>query len=195
MTDSNADNNVNLIAFAGSLRKDSYNKQLVNVAAEKARALGAKVTVIDLKEYSLPLFDEDLEKEMVPENLPALRKLFSQANGLLIASPEYNGSFSSVLKNTIDWLSRPAKDDSYSPAYGQFTVGLMAASPGGLGGIRGLSHIRELMSNLGSLVVPNQIALGAAYEAFNSEGQLNNSAMDDRLQALAQQVVGLAKAR
>ena len=195
MTDSNTGNNVNLIAFAGSLRKDSYNKQLVNVAAQKARELGAKVTFIDLKEYSLPLFDEDLEKEMVPDNLPALRELFAQANGLLIASPEYNGSFSSVLKNTLDWLSRPAKDDSYTPSYGQYTVGLMAASPGGLGGIRGLSHIRELMSNLGSLVVPNQIALGAAYEAFNAEGQLNNSAMDDRLQALAQQVVGLAKTR
>lgn len=195
MTNSNTENSVNLIAFAGSLRKDSYNKQLVNLAAEKARALGAKVTVIDLKEYSLPMFDEDLEKESVPENLPALRDLFSQANGLLIASPEYNGSFSAVLKNTIDWLSRPAKDDSYAPSYGQFTVGLMAASPGGLGGIRGLSHIRELMSNLGSLVAPNQIALGAAYEAFNEQGQLNNSAMDDRLQVLAQQVVSLAAAR
>lgn len=195
MTHSKTESSVNLIAFAGSLRKDSYNKQLVTLAANKARDLGANVTVIDLKEYSLPLFDEDLEKESVPENLPALRELFANADGLLIASPEYNGSFSSVLKNTLDWLSRGAKDDSYSPNYGQYTVGLMAASPGGLGGIRGLSHIRELMSNLGSLVVPNQIALGAAYEAFNAEGQLQNSAMDDRLQALAQQVVTLAKAR
>ena len=195
MTHSKTESSVNLIAFAGSLRKDSYNKQLVTLAANKARDLGANVTVIDLKEYSLPLFDEDLEKESVPENLPALRELFANADGLLIASPEYNGSFSSVLKNTLDWLSRGAKDDSYSPNYGQYTVGLMAASPGGLGGIRGLSHIRELMSNLGSLVVPNQIALGAAYEAFNVDGQLQNSAMDDRLQALAQQVVTLAKAR
>lgn len=195
MTHSKTESSVNLIAFAGSLRKDSYNKQLVTLAANKARDLGANVTVIDLKEYSLPLFDEDLEKESVPENLPALRELFANADGLLIASPEYNGSFSSVLKNTLDWLSRGAKDDSYSPNYGQYTVGLMAASPGGLGGIRGLSHIRELMSNLGSLVVPNQIALGAAYEAFNADGQLQNSAMDDRLQALAQQVVTLAKAR
>jgi len=195
MTHSKTESSVNLIAFAGSLRKDSYNKQLVTLAANKARDLGANVTIIDLKEYSLPLFDEDLEKESVPENLPALRELFANADGLLIASPEYNGSFSSVLKNTLDWLSRGAKDDSYSPNYGQYTVGLMAASPGGLGGIRGLSHIRELMSNLGSLVVPNQIALGAAYEAFNADGQLQNSAMDDRLQALAQQVVTLAKAR
>lgn len=151
--------------------------------------------VIDLKECSLPMFDEDLEKESMPENLPALRDLFSQANGLLIASPEYNGSFSTVLKNTIDWLFRPAKDDSYSPSYGQFIVGLMAVSPGGLGGIRGLSHIRELMSSLGSLVVPNQISLGVVYEAFNDQGRLNNSAIDDRLQVLAQQVVDLAAAR
>lgn len=186
---------VKLLAFAGSLRNDSYNKQLVKLAAEQARELGAEVTFIDLKEYSLPIFDEDLEKEMTPENLPKLRALFAEANGLLIASPEYNGSFSSVLKNTIDWMSRPAQDGSYTPAYGQFTVGLMAASPGGLGGIRGLSHIRELMSNLGSLVVPNQIAVGAAYEAFTENGELKNAAMADRLEALVQQVTSLAAAR
>ena len=111
-----------LIAFAGSLRADSYNKLLVNNAADLARANGAEVTVIDLKEYPLPIFDEDLEKELDLPELTQLRKLFSSANGLLIASPEYNGSFSSVLKNTLDWLSRPAQDQSYSPAYGQFTV-------------------------------------------------------------------------
>jgi len=178
-----------LIAFAGSLRADSYNKLLVNNAADLARANGAEVTVIDLKEYPLPIFDEDLEKELDSPELTQLRKLFSSANGLLIASPEYNGSFSSVLKNTLDWLSRPAQDQSYSPAYGQFTVGLMATSPGGLGGIRGLSHIRELMSNLGSLVVPNQIAVGASYEAFDDKGKLANGAMSDRLEALVKQVI------
>lgn len=178
-----------LIAFAGSLRADSYNQLLVNNAADLARANGAEVTVIDLKEYPLPIFDEDLEKELDSPELTQLRKLFSSANGLLIASPEYNGSFSSVLKNTLDWLSRPAQDQSYSPAYGQFTVGLMATSPGGLGGIRGLSHIRELMSNLGSLVVPNQIAVGASYEAFDDKGKLANGAMSDRLEALVKQVI------
>lgn len=178
-----------LIAFAGSLRADSYNKLLVKNAAELARAQGAEVTVIDLKDYALPIFDEDLEKDMNSQALNQLRRLFSSANGLLIASPEYNGSFSSVLKNTLDWLSRPSQDQSYAPAYGQLTVGLMAASPGGLGGIRGLSHIRELMSNLGSLVVPNQIAVGASYEAFDENGTLTNGAMSDRLDALVQQVI------
>lgn len=184
-----------LIAFAGSLRADSYNKLLVNNAADLARANGAEVTVIDLKEYPLPIFDEDLEKELDSPELTQLRKLFSSANGLLIASPEYNGSFSSVLKNTLDWLSRPAQDQSYSPAYGQFTVGLMATSPGGLGGIRGLSHIRELMSNLGSLVVPNQIAVGASYEAFDDKGKLANGAMSDRLEALVKQVIQYSAAK
>lgn len=184
-----------LIAFAGSLRADSYNKLLVNNAADLARANGAEVTVIDLKEYPLPIFDEDLEKELDLPELTHLRKLFSSANGLLIASPEYNGSFSSVLKNTLDWLSRPAQDQSYSPAYGQFTVGLMATSPGGLGGIRGLSHIRELMSNLGSLVVPNQIAVGASYEAFDDKGKLANGAMSDRLEALVKQVIQYSAAK
>ena len=131
----------NLIALAGSLRKDSFNKALVSVAAKSADKLGAKVTEIDLVDYDIPLFSEDLEAMGTPSGVLELKRIFAGAHGVLIASPEYNGSISGVLKNALDWLSRPEKSEDLAPAFQNKVAGIMATSPGGLGGLRGLNHL------------------------------------------------------
>src|SRR5690348_4723633 len=135
-----------ILAFAGSTSRDSFNKRLVPIAAKGARDAGAEVTLIDLKDFPLPLFDQDLEAEQgMPDNGTKLKKLFIDHDGLLIASPEYNSSITGVLKNAIDWVSRPAPGEPPLVAFtGKVSV-LMSASPGALGGLRGLVHVRSIL--------------------------------------------------
>src|SRR6056297_1100854 len=99
-----------ILAFAGSARKESWNKKLIQVATDFAQTAGADVTLIDLADYELPLFNQDLEEKGVPENALKLKELFLSHDGLLISAPEYNSSITPLLKNTIDWVSRPSDD-------------------------------------------------------------------------------------
>src|ERR1700745_365596 len=162
-----------ILAFAGSLRRDSFNKKLVSIAAHGAREAGAEVTLIDLKDFPLPLFDQDLEAEQgIPENGKKLKKLFIDHAGLLIASPEYNSSFPAVLKNAIDWVSRPAPGEPSLVAFRGKVAILMSASPGRLGGRRGLVHVRSLLGDIGVIVLPDQIAVAKAHEVFQQDGSL-----------------------
>ncbi len=165
-----------ILAFAGSTRQASFNKRLVKVAAEGAIAAGAEVTLIDLRDFPLPLYDGDLEaNEGLPENAQRLKTLFLDHQGLLISSPEYNGGMSAVLKNTIDWVSRSAPGEGGLAAYKDKVAGLMGTSPGRLGGLRGLVHVRQILSNVGVLVLPQQQAVGGAGQAFNEAGELADS--------------------
>lgn len=168
-----------ILAFAGSLRADSYNKKLVKVAAEGAREAGAEVTFVDLRDYPLPLYDGDLEvAEGLPENALRLKELMLEHHGLLIASPEYNSSISAVLKNTIDWISRPQPDVPPLAHFKGKIAAIMSASPGGLGGLRGLVTLRSILSNIHVLVLPDQIAVARAHEVFDAEGKLMDPVQD-----------------
>ena len=182
-----------LLAFAGSTRKDSYNKKLVQIAAAAARSAGADVEFLDLKNFPLPLFDEDLEKESgLPENARRLKKLFIAADGFLIASPEYNSSISGVLKNTLDWISRPVPGEAPLAGFMGKSAVLMSASPGGFGGLRGLVHVRSILGNIGVLVLADQVAIAKAYEVFNADGSLKDAAQQSSIENLGKKLAAVA---
>jgi NAD(P)H-dependent FMN reductase len=164
-----------ILAFAGSLRKDSFNKKLLPIAVAGARSAGAEVTVIDLKDYPLPVYDGDLETAHgLPENARKLKELFLTHQGLLIASPEYNSSITAALKNAIDWVSRPLPGEVYLAPFMDKVAALISASPGALGGLRGLVHLRSILGNIHVLVLPDQVAVPNAHEAFNADGSLRD---------------------
>ena len=176
---------VKILAFAGSTRRESFNKRLVRVAAEGAREAGAEVTLLDLAELPLPLFDADLEAaEGAPENARRLKELMIGHDGFLIASPEYNSSISGVLKNTIDWASRREEGEERLAAFAGKAAALMSASPGALGGLRGLVHVRAILGNLGVLVLPQQKAVPRAHQAFTDDGLLADPKMHSEVTAL-----------
>jgi NAD(P)H-dependent FMN reductase len=169
--------NPQILAFAGSTRTDSFNKKLVHLAALGAEAAGADVTLIDLRDYPLAFYDGDNEtRDGVPPNAGKLKQLFLDHDGLLIASPEYNSGLSGVLKNTLDWVSRPATDTEKPLAcFTGKVAAILSASPGGLGGMRGLVQLRSILGNIQVLVLPDQISIAEAHNAFHPDGTLKEA--------------------
>jgi len=160
-----------LIAFAGSLRKASLNKQLVEVAARGAESAGARVTIIDLADFPMPLYNQDIEDaEGLPDNARKFKQLLIAHDGMLIASPENNSALSAVLKNAIDWASRKEKaDPGPLVAFKGKVAGIMAASPSWMGGVRGLLGLRAILASIGVHVVHAQALVSAAHEAFTDD--------------------------
>ena len=180
-----------VLAFAGSTRADSFNKKLVQTAATFAEEAGATVTLVDLRDYPLPLYDGDLEESAgpPPEEATTLYELFKSHDALLISSPEYNSSISGVLKNAIDWVSRPRDGEPPLAAFSGKVAGLLSASPGQLGGLRGLVHLRSILGNIGMFVIPEQVAVGAAHEAFAEDGSLVDEKLAGRVAAAMKSLV------
>lgn len=178
-----------ILAFSGSLRADSWNQKLVRVAAEGARAAGAEVTVLDLRELALPIYDGDFEqKRGLPEGAKKLKAMMLDHGGFLIASPENNSSLSSALKNAIDWASRPAPGEASLACFRGKVAGIMAASPGALGGLRGLVHLRAILESIHTLVVTEQKALSHADKAFDADGRLKDPADQKAVDAIGARV-------
>lgn len=182
-----------LIVFAGSTRRESWNRKLAAAAAGMAREAGAEVTPLELSDYPMPIMDEDLEAaEGLPANALKLKDLFKAHDGFLVSCPEYNGSITPLLKNTIDWLSRPREGEAQLACFGGKVAGLFGASPGGLGGLRGLVHVRAILSGIGTHVVPAQFALGGAHEAFNPDGSMADPAKAKAVRAVVEATVRTA---
>ncbi len=187
----NISENIKILALAGSLRSDSYNKKLIKIAVKGAEAAGAQVSLIDLRDFAMPIYDGDLEdQEGLPASAIALKKLMMAYQGLLIASPEYNSSISGALKNMIDWISRPMDGQEGLEPFENKVATLMSASTGGLGGLRGLVHVRSILGNIGVTVLPDQIAIPKAHDAFSHEGTLINVKLHAKVENLG---VGLVR--
>ena len=178
-----------ILAFAGSTRTDSFNKKLIKVAVTGATQMGVDVTLIDLRDFPMPLYDGDLEqREGLPPNARKLKDLMMTHQGFLISSPEYNSSISGVLKNTIDWASRQSEGEDPLVCFKGKVAGIMGASPGGLGSLRGLVHVRAILENIGVLVIPDQIAIAKAHEAFSTDGTLKDKKQEEQVKKIGNTV-------
>ncbi len=185
---------IKIVAFAGSLRSGSHNKKLIRIAAAGARAAGAQVTDLDLRDVAMPLYDGDIEREQgLPPNAKVFKRLLVEHHGMLISSPEYNSAFPAVLKNAIDWASRPEPNEPALAAFKGKIAGLMAASPGHLGGVRGLAVLRSILSNIGVIVIPTQMAIARANEAFDEDGSLKDERQQAGIEAVGAEVVRFAR--
>ncbi len=163
-----------LLMFAGSARKESTNKQLAALAARTAKDAGAEVTLIDLADFDMPIYNGDIEADTgLPENAKRLKQLFVENDGFFIASPEYNSSISALLKNALDWISRPHTDNEPNLwAFQGKIAAIGAVSPGAFGGLRGLVTLRMMLGNIGVTVVPNQVVVSDGFNAFDDDGAL-----------------------
>ena len=182
-----------LLIFAGSTRLASFNRKLAHVAAQMARTSGAEVTHIELGDFDIPMYNADLEKQATPPDVMKLKQILLDHPAWIICSPEYNGSYSALLKNTIDWASSPVKSDpAWADGFKSFTgkvVGMLSASPGVIGGLRSQSHLLPLLINLQCWVAPKAFALSRAGDAFDADGKLVNDSHRQSVQAVVDQVM------
>ena len=186
---------IKIVALAGSTRVGSLNKKLIKASIPFLEEIGAEVTYVDLKDYPLPIYDGDLEsQEGIPPLVRKLKDIFISADGFLISTPEYNGYFSGVFKNAIDWLSRPVEGYPPFECFEGKTAGLLAASPGGMGGVRALLQVRQLLGGIRVLVTPYQFGLGHAGQAFNDDGSFKDSKTIDSVSQVCQKLVEITKA-
>lgn len=166
-----------VLAFAGSTRSGSLNKKLITIAAAGAHEAGGSVTLIDLRDFPLPLYDGDLEASAgMPREAVELKRLFAAHRGLLIATPEYNGSVPGVLKNAIDWTSRSLDGKASLASFEGKVAALVSGSPGPVGGIRAQTHLRQILGTINVTLIPQQWRVPLATEAsFDESGNLRDA--------------------
>lgn len=169
-----------ILAFAGSTRRASHNKRVVQIAAAGARDAGAEVTFLDLKDLPMPIYDADAqEAEGFHPNAAEFQRILLAHDGLIVSTPEYNGSLPGVLKNAFDWASRANGDIKMGATFRGKVAAIMAASPGGFGGIQCLSHLRDVLSVMGVIVLPEQFAVPTVHTAINETGVFADEKMQN----------------
>jgi len=180
---------VRLLAFAASLKRESLNRKLINLAVELAREAQVEVDLADFREFDMPLYDADLQHSAgFPEGAQELARRIEAVDGLMIASPEYNYSLPGTLKNAIDWVSRMKP----MPLRGKHGV-LLAASTSLVGGSRGLWALRVPLEGLGVMLLPDMFALAQAPQAFGEHGKLKDPELQKRLSKLVHGYLDMGK--
>lgn len=169
---------MNFLVFAASLRKDSLNSKLAELAVEIIQKQGNKADLASMSEFDCPSYNQDMEKqEGLPAGAEEFRKRLLANDAFIIASPEYNGSMPGIIKNLIDWVSR------FRPQpFNESHALLMSASPSMAGGNRGLWSLRIPLEHLGARVFPDMFSLATAHQAFNEDGKLNNPTLAERFE-------------
>lgn len=185
-----------ILVFAGSIRAESFNARLAALAAKELAVAGADVTRISLSDFPMPLYDGDLEsKSGPPDHAVKLKHMMEQHQGVFIASPEYNASVTPLLKNTLDWVSRVReKNEPALAVYKNRVFALGAASNGAYGGARSLIALRQVLElGCGALVIPDQIAVMRAADAFDEMDDLKDEQNANRLRGVARRLVEVAR--
>ena len=182
-----------VLVFAGSTRRDAYSRRVANAVVLLLEAAGGKVTQVNLADFDMPIYNGDHEAAVgLPTSVRKLQLLIAEHDALLIATPEYNGSMTPLLVNTLDWCSRPDQASPATSGTGIFAdkpAALLASSPGPLGGMRSLFHLRDLLGYLGMIVIPQQLAIGKAHEAFAEDGRLADKKQEAVLAGVAKALV------
>jgi chromate reductase, NAD(P)H dehydrogenase (quinone) len=189
------DSKPRVLAFAGSLRRASLNKRVLKAAIKGAERAGAEVTHIDLRDYPMPVYNsDDHERDGFDANALRLQGLLVEHDGLLVASPEYNGSLPAALKNAIDWASRQSDRYDRSKIFRGKVAGVMSASPGSLGGVRSLAHLRGVLTSVGVVVLPQEVAVTFAEEKFAGDGEeMTDERVKGNLEALGAALVEMLR--
>jgi len=188
--------NPKVLVFSGSVRAGSFNGKLAALVAKKLALADATVTHLSLKDYQMPLYDGDLEAEKgVPATAQKLKKLFQAHDGVFIACPEYNAGVTPLLKNTIDWISRLSEaGEPPAAAFKDRVFTLGAASPGALGGLRGLIGMRTILEvGLGAHVLPQMVSVVSASSAFDDKGELRDERAGAQADALVKALIRQTK--
>src|SRR4051795_8949445 len=179
-----------ILVIPGSLRSGSLNAKLAAVAAHALVQEGAEITRISLADFPLPIYDGDLQaKSGVPKHAINLKRMMSAHHGVLIVTPEYNSSVPALVKNTIDWVSRVQDPhETRGQVFRERAFAIAAASAGRLGGTRALSALRLLLTACHAAVVPNQLALSFAEEAYDDMERLKHAADVEAMKAMVRQL-------
>jgi chromate reductase len=184
-----------ILVIPGSLRTGSHNARLAALAAKELTLAEADVTRISLQDYPLPIYDADLEaKSGVPHNAVQLKRMLTAHQGILIVTPEYNASVPALVKNTIDWISRVRESGEAPLAMFKHRVfALAAASPGPFAGMRSLMALRQVLEiGCGALVIPEQLAVARADQAFDDMDNLKDERLAGLLKAELRRLVEMA---